>query len=101
MSHIDHKALAHLKKLCRIDCSEKEESELLEGLDRALEYIKQLNEVDTIQVNPCSYVLRTMLKNKMREDFVADTLSKEQFLANAPDQIGGMIRTPPILKKIP
>ena len=39
-----------------------------------------------------------MLKNRMREDEVKEVLSREEFLANAPDQIGGMIRIPPLMK---
>jgi aspartyl-tRNA(Asn)/glutamyl-tRNA(Gln) amidotransferase subunit C len=63
-----------------------------------LGYIEQLNEVDTEGVPSCNYVLRSMLKNQMREDEVADLLPREQFLAQAPDQIGGLVRVPPIMK---
>ena len=60
----------------------------------------QLNEVDTTGVEPCNYVLKSMLKNLMREDSVGELLPRERFLSNAPDQIGGMVRTPPVLKDI-
>lgn len=98
MPHFDHQTLQHLKKLCRIDCSEEEEKDLLHSLNRVLEYVTQLKEVDTEGVPTCTYVLRSMLKNRMREDITTDLLPREQFLANAPDQIGGMIRVPPVLK---
>jgi aspartyl-tRNA(Asn)/glutamyl-tRNA(Gln) amidotransferase subunit C len=101
MSHIDHQALQHLKKLCRIDCTPEEEKNLISSLERILDYVKQLKEIDTTGVQPCSYVLRSMLKNRMRDDCVCDTLSREQFLANAPDQIGKMVRVPTVLKPTP
>lgn len=101
MAHIDPLELKHLKKLCRIDCTPEEEASLLEGLKGILGYVEQLKDVDTTHTPPCSYVLRTMLKNRMRQDEVSDTISREQFLANAPDQIGGMIRVPPVLKQSP
>lgn len=98
MSRFDARFLEHLKKLCRIDCTAEEEAILLEDLNRALAYIDQLSELKTEGVNPCNYVLRAMLRNRMREDRVADLLSREAFLSNAPDQVGGMIRIPPVLK---
>lgn len=98
MSKFDQETLKHLKKLCRIECSPEEEADLLQSLKRALDHIEQLNEIDTSNVTPCRFVLRGMLKNRTREDAVKDVLPREQFLANAPDQIGGMIRVPPIMK---
>jgi Asp-tRNA(Asn)/Glu-tRNA(Gln) amidotransferase C subunit len=39
-----------------------------------------------------------MLKSVVRDDEPKDLLPREQFLSNAPDQVGGMIRVPPVLK---
>jgi len=90
--------LEHLKKLCKIECSPEEDKSILERMSRILEYIAQLSEVDTEQVQPCRYVLQSMLKNQMRDDEVKDLLSRELFLTNASDQIGGMVRVPPVMK---
>ncbi len=87
-----------LKRLCRIDCSPEEEEDLKTSLTRVLEYVDKLTEVDTTDVEPCRFVHPTIHKTQMREDVVQDLLPREQFLGNAPDQIGGMIRTPPVLK---
>lgn len=99
MTNFDSQALEHLKKLCRIECSEEENRDLLDALQKVLGYVALLDEVDTEGVKTCRYVLRGMLQNKMREDEVKDLLSRDKFLANAPDQIGGMIRTPSVLKQ--
>ena len=98
MAHFDHQTLEHLKKLCRMECSPEEEATILASLKQVLEYVDLLNEVDTDKVQPCRYVLRGMLQNQMREDVVTDLLSRDKFLANAPDQIGGMVRTPSVMK---
>ncbi len=100
MSQFDRQALDHLKKLCRIDCTEEEEADILHSLKRVLEYVGQLNEVETEGVKPCSFVLSSMAKNELREDVVKDTMPREQFLDLAPDQIAGMIRVPPIIKTL-
>ncbi|MES2274153.1 MAG: Asp-tRNA(Asn)/Glu-tRNA(Gln) amidotransferase subunit GatC [Chlamydiota bacterium] len=94
----DQKTLDHLKKLCRIETSPEEDLDILNSLSSIIEYIAQLDELNCDQAKPCRYVLRGMLKNQMRDDVVKDLLPREQFLANAPDQIGGMIRTPPVMK---
>lgn len=98
MTDFDHQTLEHLKKLCKIECSEEENREILDSLKKILAYVKQLEEVPTEHVKSCRYVLRGMQQNQMREDVIADLLPREQFLANAPDQIGGMVRVPPVLK---
>ena len=98
MAHFDKQSLEHLKKLCRIDCTPQEDEDILHSLNRVLEYVAQLAEVETGDAKSCRYVLRGMLKNRMREDEVKDILPRDQFLANAPEQIGGMVRTPPVLK---
>ncbi len=98
MANFDHQTLEHLKKLCRIECTAEENEEILANLSRVLEYVEQLKEVNTENTKTCRYVLRGMLRNRMREDQVKEVLPRDQFLANAPDQIGGMIRVPPVLK---
>ncbi len=98
MANFDHQSLEHLKKLCRIECTEEESADILGSLDKVLSYVAQLDEVQTESTAACRYVLRGMLRNRMRSDEVQDVLPREQFLANPPDQIGGMIRVPPVLK---
>lgn len=97
MAHFDEKELEKLAELCRIECSEEEKKTICANLSRVLDYIEQLAEVDTEGVSPCVQVLET-LKNVMRDDEVGSPLSREAFLSNAPAQIGGMIRVPPVIK---
>lgn len=88
-----------LKKLCKIDCTPAEEKEIEESLRQVLEYMDHLDEIDTSNVPPCRFVHPTLQKTLTRDDTVQDVLSRDKFLSNAPDQIGGMIRTPPVLKE--
>lgn len=94
----DNQTLEHLKKLCRIECTPEEEADILASLTRVLKYVEQLKEVNTEGVKSCRYVLRSMGKNQMREDIIKDPLSAEIFLSNAPEQIGGMVRIPTVMK---
>ncbi|HEY4255389.1 MAG TPA: Asp-tRNA(Asn)/Glu-tRNA(Gln) amidotransferase subunit GatC [Chlamydiales bacterium] len=94
----DRQDLEHLKKLCRLECSPQEEEKLLVSLQNVLSYIEELKEVNTDNVAPCNDVLRSISKQALREDVPGHLFPREQFLSNAPDQIGGMVRVPPVLK---
>ena len=98
MANFDHQTLETLKKLCKIECSPEEDEDILSSLNRILNYVDQLKEVNTENTRTCRYVLRGMIKNQLRDDVEADLLVREEFLINSPDQIGGMIRVPLVLK---
>ena len=98
MANFNHQTLEYLKELCRIDLTEEEGIDIEKALARILEYIEQLNEVNTENTKTCRYVLSGMLRNRMREDEVKEVLSVDQLTINAPDQVGGMIRIPSVLK---
>jgi aspartyl-tRNA(Asn)/glutamyl-tRNA(Gln) amidotransferase subunit C len=99
MAKFDQKTLEYLKGLCRIECTDEENRDILESLPKILDYVAQLEEVNTDGVKTCRYVLRGMSKTQLRDDQIKDVLSREDFLSNVPDQIGGMVRVPPILKQ--
>lgn len=98
MPSIDKETIKKLTKLCRIGCDESEMEDLAKDLAGILEYVEQLKEVDTENVPPCNHVLSGM-QNGFREDSVKAVMPREAFLRNAPDQIGGLIRVPPVMKK--
>ena len=97
MSTLSKESIKKLIKLCRIDCSEEEQEALLKDLQKILHLFEQLQEIDTEHVAPCNQVLEGM-GNVMRDDLTKNLLSREAFLSNAPSQIGGMIRVPPVIK---
>ena len=97
MAQITQQSIQNLVQLSRINCSEEEQIELLKDMEKILAFIEQLQDIDTENVPPCNQVLEGMA-NVLREDAIGATLPREVFLANAPSQIGGMIRVPPVLK---
>lgn len=98
MAELTQETIKNLAKLSRIHCTPEQEAALLKDLGKILHYIDQLNELDTGDTPPCYQVLEG-LSTVMREDEVGDLLPRETFLANAPDQVGGMIRVPPIMQQ--
>jgi aspartyl-tRNA(Asn)/glutamyl-tRNA(Gln) amidotransferase subunit C len=97
MADLNRDTIKYLTRLCRIDCTEEEQTALLNDLKKILDYIEQLQQINTDNIAPCNHVLEDMY-NVMREDEVGPVLDRDVFLANAPSHVGGMIRVPRIMK---
>lgn len=97
MATFNKETIRSLIQLSRIDCTEEEQERLLQDLEKIIRYFEQLEEINTDNIPPCNHVLEGM-HNVMRDDIVGNTMPREEFLTNAPSQIGGMIRIPPVIK---
>ncbi|PEN15321.1 Asp-tRNA(Asn)/Glu-tRNA(Gln) amidotransferase GatCAB subunit C [Longibacter salinarum] len=82
--------------LARLSFSEEEESDLAEDLNRILEYVKDLDRVDTSGVEPMTHVLE--LANRTREDSSTSRISRDEALSNAPDTDGKHFRVPKVIE---
>lgn len=71
-------------KLANLNLSEKEESLYFEQLSKILDYIDQLNQVDTFGVEPTCNV--TDNSNVMRKDESEESLNQEEALSSAPEK---------------
>jgi len=96
MSKNDEVDISHLIQLCRIQFSEEEKKVLKEDLKKILRYMTLLEEVDTSGAAPCIHVNETLI-NVLREDVRGSPMNREEFLKNAPDHVGGMIKVPPVI----
>lgn len=81
----------HVAKLADLPLSSEEEEKYSEQLSKILDYIEQLNQVDTTGVEPTFNI--TPNQNVMREDEVDKSLSQEEALLNAPQKKDGLIVT--------
>lgn len=63
---ITKKDIEHLKHLARVEFYEKEADELVEDLERILEYVATLKEVDVLNVSEMTHAAD--LKNVFRKD---------------------------------
>ena len=93
---ITTREVRYVADLARLELS-PEEVELFTGdMNRILDYMDQLNELDTAGVEPTSHVLS--LKNVFREDVVVDSLPVDEVLANAPRRDKGHFVVPKIIE---
>lgn len=95
MSEWDGSEIDYLSALCRIECTEEEKKTISENLKKVLNYMDLLEELDTTHVAPFSQIIATM-KNVMQDDEEKPSWSREEFLQNAPEHVGSMIKIPPI-----
>lgn len=96
MSTISDDDVKHLATLSNIRLSEDEAASLRQDLTNILDYIEQLGELDTDNVEPTYQV--TGLKNVWRDDIVDDTnVLREDLLNLAPDQRNNQIKVPKVL----
>ena len=84
----------HVAKLARLSLTEEEKELYTEQLSKILDYIDQLNEVNTKGVEPMTQPIPIV--NVMREDVVKKEFSREDILKNAPHEEYGFFRVPKI-----
>jgi aspartyl-tRNA(Asn)/glutamyl-tRNA(Gln) amidotransferase subunit C len=97
MSKEFEETIAYLSDLCRIELSEDNQKAFGEKLEKILDYIHLIDEVDTTDVPPCRQLVETLV-NVMEEDEEKPPMDQRTFLENAPDQVGGMIKIPPVIQ---
>jgi aspartyl-tRNA(Asn)/glutamyl-tRNA(Gln) amidotransferase subunit C len=76
-----------IAKLARLSLGEAEADAMTKQLDAILEYVAQLQSLDTTGVEPTSQVADRA--TPMREDVPHESLSQDAALATAPKSAGG------------
>jgi len=78
------KDVDYVAKLARLALSDDEKAKYTEQLDKILEYMDELNRVDTSNVEPVFQAVE--MKNVFREDEAAVSGLADDIIANAPDR---------------
>ena len=81
--------------LARLELSAEEQAKMTEQLGRIVDYIQQLETLDTDGVEPVAHVMD--LVNVFAEDQLRPSLPREQALANAPKRDEEYFRVPAVL----
>lgn len=88
--------VAYVAKLARLALTEEEIKYLGRQLDKILDYINKLNEVEIKTTEPMSHVLP--LENVYREDEVKPSLSVDEVLKNAPSKQDTFFKVPRVIE---
>ena len=94
---ISRAEVEHIANLARLELTEDEIEQLESDLSQILEYVDQLNELDTTEVPPTSHVVGE--GDVLREDVTRPSLPPEDVLSNAPQAEEGYFRVHAVLPK--
>jgi aspartyl-tRNA(Asn)/glutamyl-tRNA(Gln) amidotransferase subunit C len=92
---IDADMVKHVAQLVRLGISEEEAQKFSGQFSSIIDYFNMLNEVDTENVPPASDIANNT--NVLREDAVKLSMSREEFLKNAPRSERGYVKVPSVL----
>ncbi len=92
---IDEAQVRHIAMLGRLELTPQEVTEFSGQLSSILEYVEQLNALNTEGVEPTAHPLP--LRNVFRDDEAAEPLAVDAALANAPERVGSFYRTPKVI----
>ncbi|MDR0964333.1 MAG: Asp-tRNA(Asn)/Glu-tRNA(Gln) amidotransferase subunit GatC [Clostridium sp.] len=95
-NHIDDATMEYVGILAKLDLSNEEKETAKRDMERMLNYIDELNELDTTGVTPLSHVLPAT--NVFRDDEVVNGDIRDEILQNAPGQKDGMFKVPRIVE---
>lgn len=87
----------HIAKLANLPLKKEEIEKFEKQLAETLDYVAELEEIDTKNVKPTSQV--TGLENVVREDETSPSISQEEALSNTKDKHNGMFKVPAILEE--
>jgi aspartyl-tRNA(Asn)/glutamyl-tRNA(Gln) amidotransferase subunit C len=87
----------NLANLSRLQFNDAEKEIIKADLQRMIEFVDKLKELDTTGVEPLLHMSDAV--NVLRDDEVKGSISREEALKNAPDTDGVFIKVPKVIEK--
>lgn len=87
--------LRHAADLAKLAIAPEDEDALLRDMEQILEFANRLSALDIPEIPVTAH--GRPVQNVLREDRFTPSFSREDILANAPDQSGGCVRIPTVL----
>ena len=91
------KDVEHIAKLAKLEFTDAEKEKFTHQLNQILEYVEQMNRLDTSHVEPLSHVIE--LSNVFRADEVKQGVSTEEALKNAPSKTEEFFKVPKVINE--
>ena len=93
---LDTNTINKIAKLARIKLSEEEVKDLLKDMNSILDWVEQLNEVNTDSIEPLTNISSSILP--LRKDESKDVNSSDEVLKNSPDKLEGYFAVPKVVE---
>ncbi|MBC7849995.1 MAG: Asp-tRNA(Asn)/Glu-tRNA(Gln) amidotransferase subunit GatC [Chitinophagaceae bacterium] len=94
---VNDQLVNNLANLSRLKFNEQEKEIIKKDLQRMIEFVDKLKELDTTGVEPLLHMSDSM--NMLRADEVKGSISRAEALRNAPHSDGVFIKVPKVIKK--
>jgi len=94
---VDDKLIDDLSRLAKLQFDKQSSEKMKEDLDTILGFVEKLSEVNTDDVDPLIFMSEEV--NVLREDGIANEVSQENALKNAPQKDSDYFKVPTVLKK--
>jgi aspartyl-tRNA(Asn)/glutamyl-tRNA(Gln) amidotransferase subunit C len=93
---LDAAAVARIARLARIRVTDDEKNHLAAELSQVMDWISELQSVDTEGVEPLTSVVGARLKTRL--DVVTLNVTRDEVLANAPEAMAGFFTVPKVVE---
>ena len=93
---ITREEVRHVALLARLRLTPEEEELLTQQLDKILQYMDKLNELDTANVEPLAHAVDIV--NAFRDDRIVNQPAPDTLLANAPATEKNFFKVPKIIE---
>ncbi len=93
---VTKKEVENIAKLSKLKLSDPEVEEFTGDMNKILDYMEKLNELDTKEVKPLLHPLEDY--NIFREDELKDSIDREDALKNAPNRTEEFFKVPKVIK---
>ena len=94
---VNREEVLKIASLAKLSLTEEEVEKYTSQFNDILDYMHQLNELDTENVEPLSHVLE--LTNVTRKDVEESSLKRKEVLKNAPESDGDYFIVPKVIDK--
>jgi aspartyl-tRNA(Asn)/glutamyl-tRNA(Gln) amidotransferase subunit C len=92
------KEVEYVGKLAQLATTEEEKKLFIVQLNSILEFVEQLNQLDTSNVEPTAHAVQSAGQSfNLRPDEQVTTFTQEQSLANGPETGSGHFKVPKVI----
>jgi len=92
---IDNETVDKIAHLARLEIKDNEKANMATDMNKVLDFMAKLNEVDTTGVEPLVYM--TEITNSIREDVVVQEITHQEALKNAPESNADYFRVAKVI----
>lgn len=95
--NVDNKLIADLSRLAKLKFNKDTTEKMKSDLERILTFVECMSKVDTDGIEPLIYMNEE--KGRLRTDEIANEVSQQEALKNAPKKDSDYFKVPTVLNK--